>query len=235
MALPPLPAKNWVNYTANKIKEDAIMSEDLVNLLADLKEEEVLALVKKRLDAGEDPYKILDETSKGMAIVGKRFADGEYFLPELVYSGEVLKQVNTLLKPKLGAGTASAKKLAKVVIGTVAGDIHDIGLNIVDFMLDVNGFEVTNLGVDVSKEKFVEAMKQTGAPILGLSGFLTPAFDSMKDTVEAMEKAGLRDKIKIMIGGGQMDDEVRKYAKADAYGKDAMAAVALSKEWIGAS
>ncbi len=211
------------------------MSGDLVNLLADLKEDEVLAEVKRRLDAGEDPLKILDETSQGMAIVGKRFADGEYFLPELVYSGEVLKQVNVLLKPKLGETAAKTKKLGKIVIGTVAGDIHDIGLNIVDFMLDVNGFEVYNLGVDVPKEKFVEKVKEISAPIVGLSGFLTPAFDSMKDTVEALEKAGLRGKIKIMIGGGQMDEEVRKYAKADAYGKDAMAAVALSKNWVGAS
>jgi len=122
-----------------------------------------------------------------------------------------------------------------VVIGTVAGDIHDIGLNIVDFMLDVNGFEVTNLGVDVPVEKFVQAVKDTKAPILGLSGFLTPAFDAMKETVEAVEKAGMRKDLKIMIGGGQMDNEVCKYAKADAFGKDAMAAVALAKKWIGAS
>jgi methanogenic corrinoid protein MtbC1 len=209
------------------------MAGDLVNLLADLKEEEVLALVKKKLDSGEDPYKILDETSAGMAIVGKRFAAGEYFLPELVYSGEVLKQVNMLLKPHLGKATKQAKKIGKVVIGTVAGDIHDIGLNIVEFMLDVNGFEVTNLGVDVPVAKFVEAVKQTKTPVLGLSGFLTPAFDAMKETVEALEKAGLRKGLKIMIGGGQMDDEVRKYAKADAYGKDAMAAVSLSKQWYG--
>jgi trimethylamine corrinoid protein len=209
------------------------MSGDLVNLLADLKEDEVLALVNKRLNAGDDPYKILDETSKGMAIVGKRFAAGEYFLPELVYSGEVLKQVNVILKPKLGGGPKATKKIGKVVIGTVAGDIHDIGLNIVDFMLDVNGFDVTNLGVDVPIQKFVDAVKETKTPVLGLSGFLTPAFDAMKETVEAMEKAGLRKNLKIMIGGGQMDDEVRKYAKADAYGKDAMAAVSLSKQWYG--
>jgi 5-methyltetrahydrofolate--homocysteine methyltransferase len=209
------------------------MDRDLINLLADLKEEEILPLVKKRLNAGDDPIKILNETSKGMEIVGKRFASGEYFLPELVYSGEILKEINAILKPRLGKTTAGARKLGKVVIGTVAGDIHDIGLNIVDFMLDVNGFEVTNLGVDVSKEKFVDAVKKTGAPILGLSGFLTPAFDAMKETVEAMEKAGLRKNIKIMIGGGQMDDEVRKYSRADAYGKDAMAAVTLTKNWIG--
>jgi methanogenic corrinoid protein MtbC1 len=209
------------------------MSGDFVNLLADLKEDEVIKLTKKRLDAKEDPLKILEDSRKGMEIVGKRFAGGEYFLPELVFSGELLKEITDLVKPHL-KGETKQKRLGKVVIGTVAGDIHDIGLNIVDFMLDVNGFEVTNLGVDVPKEKFVQAVKDTKAPVLGLSGFLTPAFDAMKETVEALEKAGLRKNLKIMIGGGQMDDEVRKYAKADAYGKDAMAAVTLTKQWIGA-
>jgi methanogenic corrinoid protein MtbC1 len=209
------------------------MSGDFVNLLADLKEPEVMAEVKKRLDAGEDAMKILEDARKAMGIVGNRFADGEYFLPELVFSGELLKQVSEMVKPHLKQ-EAETKKLAKVIIGTVAGDIHDIGLNIVDFMLDVNGFEVTNLGVDVPVEKFVQVMKDTKAPILGLSGFLTPAFDAMKETVEALEKAGLRKDTKIMIGGGQMDDEVKKYAKADSYGKDAMAAVSLAKGWVGA-
>jgi methanogenic corrinoid protein MtbC1 len=209
------------------------MSGDFVNLLADLKEDEVLKLTKKRLDAKEDPLKILEDSRKGMEIVGKRFAGGEYFLPELVFSGELLKEITEMVKPHLKADVKT-KRLGKVVIGTVAGDIHDIGLNIVDFMLDVNGYEVTNLGVDVPVEKFVQAIKDTKAPVLGLSGFLTPAFDAMKETVEALEKAGLRKNLKIMIGGGQMDDEVRKYAKADAYGKDAMAAVTLTKQWIGA-
>ena len=209
------------------------MSGDYVNLLADLNENEVLKLTRERLDAGEDAMKILDDSRQAMAIVGKRFADGEYFLPELVFSGELLRQVSEMVKPHLSS-TAETKRIGKVVIGTVAGDIHDIGLNIVDFMLDVNGFEVFNLGVDVPVDTFVAKMKETSAPVLGLSGFLTPAFDAMKETVEAMENAGLRDKMKIMIGGGQMDDEVRKYAKADAYGKDAMAAVTLAKGWIGA-
>jgi len=208
------------------------MSGDFVNLLADLKEDEVLKLTKQRLASKEDPLKILEDSRKSMEIVGKRFADGEYFLPELVFSGELLKEITAMVKPHLKSD-AKTKRLGKVVIGTVAGDIHDIGLNIVDFMLDVNGFEVTNLGVDVPVEKFVQAMKDTKAPVLGLSGFLTPAFDAMKETVEALDKAGLRKSIKIMIGGGQMDDEVRKYAKADAFGKDAMAAVTLAKKWIG--
>lgn len=209
------------------------MSGNLVNLLADLKDKEVLELVKQRLDAGEDPLKILEDSRKGMEIVGKRFAADEYFLPELVFSGELLTQVTELVKPHLKQAVET-KRLGKVVIGTVSGDIHDIGLNIVDFMLDVNGFEVYNLGVDVPIEAFVNKVKETGAPILGLSGFLTPAFDAMKETVEAIEAADMRDKVKIMIGGGQLDEEVRKYAKADAYGKDAMAAVALAKGWIGA-
>lgn len=199
---------------------------------ADLKEEEVLRICKERLDTGEDPLKILDESRKGLEIVGKRFADGEYFIPELVYSGEILQQINDIIKPKLQK-EAKIERLAKVVLGTVAGDIHDIGLNIVDFMLDVNGFEVYNIGVDAPAQNFVDKIKETGAPIVGLSGFLTLAFDSMKETVEAIKAAGLRDNVKIMIGGGQIDEEVKEYTGADAYGRDAMVAVSLAKGWIG--
>lgn len=208
------------------------MGLNLVELLSDLKEEEVLRVCKERLDAGEDPLKILAESRKGLEIVGKRFADGEYFIPELVYSGEILRQINDIIKPKLQK-EAKIERLAKVVLGTVAGDIHDIGLNIVDFMLDVNGFEVYNIGIDAPAQNFVDKIKETGAPIVGLSGFLTLAFDSMKETVEAIKAAGLRGNVNIMIGGGQIDEEVKKYTGADAYGRDAMAAVSLAKGWIG--
>jgi 5-methyltetrahydrofolate--homocysteine methyltransferase len=208
------------------------MAKDLVKTLADLKEQEVMEIVRSRLDAGEDPLKILEDARKGMEIVGKRFASSEYFIPDLVYSGEILKAVTELVKPKLSKTTES-KKLGKVVFGTVAGDIHDIGKDIVVFMLDVNGFDVYDLGVDVPAQKFVEKVKETGAPIVGLSGFLTLAFDSMKQTVDAIEAAGLRDKVKVMIGGGQITEEVRKYTGADAYGRDAMAGVSLAKQWTG--
>lgn len=206
----------------------------MVQAIADLKEEEALRIVKERLDAGEDPLKILDDAKKGLEIVGDRFAKGEYFIPDLIYSGEIMNQIADLVKPRIGEAKET-KKLGKVVIGTVAGDIHDIGKNIVVFMLEVNGFEVYDLGVDVPPEKFVEKVKETGAPILGLSGFLTLAFDSMKKTIDALKEAGLRDKVKVMIGGGQVTEEVRKYTGADAYGKDAMAAVTLAKGWVGAS
>jgi methanogenic corrinoid protein MtbC1 len=210
------------------------MAGNLVNALADLKEEEALKIVKDRLAANEDPLKILDDARKAMEIVGKRFADSEYFMPDLVYSGEILKGVTELVKPKLSKETES-KKLGKVVFGTVAGDIHDIGKDIAIFMLDVNGFEVHDLGIDVPAQKFVDKIKETGAPVVGLSGFLALAFDSMKETVEAIKAAGLRDKVKIMIGGGQMSDDIKEYTGADAYGKDAMAGVSLAKKWIGAS
>ncbi len=209
------------------------MAKDLASTLAELKEAEVLKIVKDRLSAGEEPLKILDDARRGMEIVGKRFADSEYFIPDLVYSGEILKGVTELVKPRLTKATET-KRLGKIVFGTVAGDIHDIGKDIVVFMLDVNGFEVYDLGVDVPAQKFVDKIKESGAPIVGLSGFLALAFDSMKQTVEAIKAAGLRDKVKIMIGGGQMSDEIKKYTGADAYGKDAMAGVALAKKWAGA-
>jgi methanogenic corrinoid protein MtbC1 len=209
------------------------MAKDLVSTLADLKEKEALKIVEDRLNAGQDPLKILEDARRAMEIVGKRFAAGQYFIPELVYSGEILKSINNLVKPKL-TRAGEAKRGGKVVIGTVAGDIHDIGKDIVVFMLDVNGFEVYDLGVDVPVPKFIEKIKESGAPIVGLSGFLTLAYDSMKQTIQAMKDAGLRDKVKVMIGGGQITEEVMKYTGADAYGKDAMVGVSLAKKWSGA-
>ncbi len=209
------------------------MAKDLVKTLADLKEKEALKMVEERLSAGEDPLKILDDARRAVEIVGKRFSDGEYFIPDLVYSGEILKAITAKVKPKIAKG-AQVKRIGKVVIGTVAGDIHDVGKDIVVFMLDVNGFEVFDLGIDVPAQKFVDKIKESGAPIVGLSGFLTLAFDSMKETVEAIKAAGLRDKVKVMIGGGQISEEIRKYAGADAYGKDAVAGVSLAKKWLGA-
>jgi methanogenic corrinoid protein MtbC1 len=208
------------------------MAKDLSKALADLKEDEALEIVRDKLNAGADPMGILDEARRGMETVGNRFAKSEYFIPDLVYSGEILKKVNELVKPKLVEGS-TAKEGGKVIIGTVAGDIHDIGKDIVVFMLDVNGFDVIDLGVDVPAKKFVDTIKDSGAPIVGLSGFLTLAYDAMKQTIEAIQSAGLKDKTKVMIGGGQITDEIMKYTGADAFGKDAVAGVSLAKEWTG--
>jgi trimethylamine corrinoid protein len=208
------------------------MSGELVRLLSDLKEPEALAFVEKALAEGVDPMDLLGQAREAMNIVGQRFASSEYFIPDLVYSGVILKSIVEMLEPHIKKGQ-EAERLGKVIIGTVAGDIHDIGKDLVVFMLDVNGFEVLDLGIDVPIEKFVDTIKDTGAPVVGLSGFLTLSFQSMKDTVEGIKDAGLRDTVKIMIGGGQIDEQVRGFTGADAYGKDAMAAVQLANGWIG--
>jgi len=209
------------------------MSKKLVNAIADMKEEEALMLAKKMVEDGSEPTAILDAAREAMDIVGQRYEKGEYFLPELMLAGEMMAQITDLVRPEL-AKLPAVERLGKVLIGTVHGDIHDIGKNIVTFMLDVNGFDVRDLGVDVTPQKFVEAIKDFKPQVIGLSGFLTLAFDAMKETVEAINKADLRDEVKIMVGGGQVTDEISKYAGADAYGKDAMAGVTLVKKWVGA-
>jgi methanogenic corrinoid protein MtbC1 len=207
------------------------MSKQLVEAIADMKEEEALKLVSEMVESGSDPMAILDATREAMDLVGQRYNAGTYYLPELVLAGEMMNQIMDLVKPKL-AGAQEVKRHGKVVIGTVEGDIHDIGKDIVAFMLDANGFEVLDLGVDVPSQKFVDAIQDFQPQVVGLSGFLTLAFDAMKDTVAAIESAGLRDKVKIMIGGGQVNEEINEYAGADGYGKDAMAGVSLAKKWV---
>jgi 5-methyltetrahydrofolate--homocysteine methyltransferase len=208
------------------------MSGELVKLLSDLKESEALRFVEKALAEGIDPTALLEEARGGMTLVGERFGREEYFIPDLIFSGEILKGIVKLLEPHLKKGKEQ-KRIGKAVVGTVAGDLHDIGKDLVVFMLDVNGFEVLDLGIDVPAQKFVDTIRESGSKIVGLSGFLTLAFDSMKETVDAIQKSGLRDKVKIMIGGGQIDEQVRRFTGADAYGRDAMAAVQLAKGWIG--
>lgn len=209
------------------------MARDLAKAVANLKEDEAVEITQEKLNAGADPMGILAEAGKGMETVGTRFSKGEYFIPDLVYSGEILKKVNELVKPKLAGGKA-AKTAGKVIIATVAGDIHDIGKDIVVFMLDVSGFEVYDMGVDVPMQKIVDKIKETGSTVVGLSGFLTLAYDSMKQTIDAVKKAGLREKTRIMIGGGQITPEIVKYTGADACGKDAVEGVTLARKWLGA-
>ena len=207
------------------------MSEDLVGLIVNLSEEETIEMVQKKLKEEEDPLEILEQVQQAMYKVGELFENKEYFLPELIMSGEILRQITEILEPHLKVGI-EVKKLAKIVLGTVFGDLHDIGKDIVKFMLDANGFEVFDLGVDVSKERFVEKIKEVNPEIVALSGFLTLAYDSMKDTIEEIQKEGLRDKAKIMIGGGQMDEKIRDYVGADAYGENAFVAVNIAKKWV---
>jgi methanogenic corrinoid protein MtbC1 len=206
----------------------------LVEGLADMNEDDALPLARRMLlDDKADPMRVLELCRAAMDIVGKRFEAGEYFLPELVLAGEMLDSIGAIAKPLLQAGGGGAQTHGRVLIGTVAGDLHDIGKNIVSFMLDINGFEVKDVGVDVPASRFIAEIEAFQPAVVGLSGFLTLAFDSMKETIAAFDAAGLRERIKVMIGGGQIDETVRAYTGADAFGVNAVEAVALCRKWLG--
>ena len=207
------------------------MSQELVQAITEMREEDALKITNQMLEAGTDPLEVLEACRNAMEIIGKQFETGDCFIPELILAGEMLKQISEIIKPRLKK-EAVQKKFGKVVIGTVEGDIHDIAKNIVAFMLDINGFEVADLGVDVPPMKFVEATRQTGAKVVALSGFLTLAYDPMKATVEALKAAGLKD-VKVMIGGGQIDEQIRQFTGADGWGRDAVAAVKMANQWYG--
>jgi len=210
------------------------MTNELIDAMVNMREQEALDLAGKMLAAGEDPLKVLEFCRQALEIVGQRFEAEEYFLPELIMSGEMLKKISQIAKPFIKQESSQKTEgIGKVVIGSVKGDIHDIGKDIVVFMLDINGFEVHDLGVDVPADKFVDAIRKVQPAVVGMSALLTTAFESMKNTVDVIKEAGLRDQVKIMIGGGAVDDKVREYSGADAYGPDAVAAVNLSKKWIG--
>ena len=215
--------------------EKTEQEQQLVTWLSDMNEDDAFALAKKMLlEEGVDPMRVLGLCREAMDIVGKRFEQGEYFLPELVLAGEMLENIGAIAKPLIKqAPGGEPKKLARVLIGTVHGDLHDIGKNIVTFMLDINGFEVKDIGIDVPVKTFIDEIADFKPDVVGLSGFLTIAFDSMKETIAAIQDAGLRDKLKIMIGGGQVDEAVRNYTGADAYGTTAIDAVSLCKNWMG--
>ncbi len=209
--------------------------KQLVEWLADMYEDEAIELSNKMLlEDGKDPMRVLDLCRTAMDIVGQRFEEGEYFLPELVLAGEMLDNIGAVAKPliKQSEGGEQAK-LGKVLIGTVHGDLHEIGKNIVSFMLDINGFDVKDIGIDVPVQTFIDEINDFQPDVVGLSGFLTLAFDSMKETIEAFDQAGMRDKFKIMIGGGQIDETVRSYTGADAFGVNAVEAVNLCRGWMG--
>jgi len=207
----------------------------LLEWLADMNEDDALALAKRMLlEEGASPLRVLELCRDAMDIVGKRFEEGEYFLPELVLAGEMLETIGAIAKPLIKyAPGAEPRKLGRVLIGTVHGDLHDIGKNIVSFMLDINGFEVKDIGIDVPVKDFIEEINAYQPDVVGLSGFLTLAFDSMKETIEAFDKEGMRSKFKVMIGGGQIDETVRAYTGADAFGINAVEAVNLCRAWMG--
>ncbi len=202
---------------------------DLAQAMADLEEKKVYELVDKQIADHANPLDIIQECNDGMIRVGELFSEGKYFITQLIYSAEILKEVMKKLDPFL-AGIQMDTVRGKVIIGTVKGDIHDIGKNIVITLLKGAGFDVIDLGVDVDTEKFVETVRETGAKVLGLSALLNFTYPVMKEVVDAVSAAGLRDQVKIVVGGAPVNEQVREYAGADYYAKDAVAGINICKE-----
>jgi methylmalonyl-CoA mutase cobalamin-binding domain/chain len=195
--------------------------ETLSELLASLQEQPTLERVKSRLEAGEGPKAILDSLNAGMNTVGDNYAAGEYFLAELVMAAEIFKGAMEILEPALASDPSGRVVTGKLVIGTVKGDLHDIGKNIFVGLARNAGFQVTDLGIDVKPEAFVEQVRSDNADIVGLSGILTLSLEPMKETVEQLNLAGLRDQVKVIIGGLAIDELWGERVGADAYTDDA--------------
>lgn len=207
------------------------MSSSLNALMGDLMEAQVFDEVKRQLNEGIPPEEIFAELQKGMEIVGDRFQDKEYYLSELIMAADIFNNAAALLQEKFQSHEKD--KIATMVLGTVAGDIHDIGKNIVSLIFSSNGFEVIDLGVDVPIQRFVEAVKEHKPQLVGLSCLLTTSFDNMKATIDALKDAGLRNGVKVLVGGGPLDQSTCDYVGADALCKDAPAGVDMAKKLLG--
>ncbi|MGO9572683.1 MAG: B12-binding domain-containing protein [Desulfomonilaceae bacterium] len=207
--------------------------QDLVNAVVEMMEDDALALTRKYLAAGTPPMRIFDAYKQALGIIGKRFEDGVYFVPELIMAGEMMRAASDLIKPLMTTEMGiENNKLGKFLLGTVAGDIHDIGKDMVHMLMDINGFEVRDLGVDVPAQRFSDAAKEFQPDIVGLSGLLTLSYESMKQVVDALKEIGMRDKVKVIIGGGQVDEHACKYVGADAWVTDAVTGVKYAIKWM---
>ncbi len=206
------------------------MTERLSSAVADLDEPAALAVARDALAGGLDALAVIEACRQGMARVGERFARGDYFVSDLIMAAAIFARVTRLAEPLLPAAPRSTR--GTIVMGTVKGDLHDIGKNLVVLLLRATGYEVRDLGVNVPPQRFVAALQETGASVLGLSALLTTSFGAMKATVDAVEAAGLRPRVRVMLGGGPVDERVKALAGADAWGATAQEAVNLCAGWV---
>jgi len=206
-----------------------MLTDTLAKAILDLDEEQVQAQVKERLANGVSPLNIVGSLQQGMTEVGKLFESGEYFLSELVMCGEIMKDAMDILEPHL-VGT-NAEHKGNIVIGTVKGDIHDLGKNIVVMLLKGAGYNVIDLGVDVPIEKFVEAVKESKAPLVGMSVLLTGCQEAMKQTIDAIKAEGLNTKV--IIGGNYVDELVKQYVGADYFAINASDGLKVAQQIFG--
>jgi corrinoid protein of di/trimethylamine methyltransferase len=212
------------------VKEEEIFGK-IRDAIVNLDIDGVQNACKEAIEAGIPAYKaVTDGMSKGMVIVGEKYENNEYFLAELIMAGEVMKEGMIVLEPHLKSG--DLKKIGKVAIGTVRGDLHDIGKNVVVTLLGAAGFDIVDLGVDVPSEKFVETVKESNPDILGMSALLTTTMIEMESVIKALKEAGVRDKVKIIIGGAPITQEYADRIGADAAARDAVQGVNVCKSWV---
>lgn len=205
----------------------------LAQLVADLEEDVVLQLVDQRIKAGDDPLQIIDECNQGMREVGLRYERGEYFVAGLIMSGEIFREVIELVQPLLEQQT-EGQTSGSVLVGTVSGDIHDIGKNMFGMLLSCHGFNIIDLGVDVPPDVFARKAVEIKPDFVGLSGLITASFEMMKETVAALQREANKHNLSfpIIIGGGMIDDQICQYVGADYWMPDAMAGVRLCEELL---
>ncbi len=210
------------------------MSSSLTKNLIELERDKVLAEIKERISQGEDPMKIFNECKKGMETVGEKYKNKEYFLAELMLSGDLFRESMELIEPYLGEKKTEGDIKGKIILVTMQGDIHDLGKNILATLLKLEGFKVYDLGVDVSPDIVVEKVKEIQPDFIGFSALLTVTFDPMKEVINKLNEAGLHDKLKIMVGGGITTTLVKDYIGADFQTIDAVQGIQYCLEVIKA-
>lgn len=209
--------------------------KELQNCIVNFEMDRIKKVADKAIKAGLEPYIAVTEgLSKGMEVVSKLYDKGEYFLSDLIMAGETMKAAMEIIEPHLKT-SIKAKTIGVVVIGTVEGDLHDIGKDIVTTLLSSAGFKVIDLGIDVPAESFVRAVRNKNPDILAMSSLVTTTMPNMKKTIQILKEEGLRDNVKIIVGGAPISNEFAKEINADAYGKDAIDAVRISKKWMQAN
>lgn len=204
----------------------------LSDAMATLDRDTVMSIVTDAIDAGQDPLELVEEARQGLEAVGAEFERGNYFLMELMWASEIFKDAIALVNPKIRERYGATTAKGTIVMGTVAGDVHDLGKNIVKSLLECAGFEVIDLGVDVPAQAFVEKVKAHNPQVVGLSALLTAAIGEVNKTVEALDEAGLRDHVKIIVGGGIVGEVKRTALKVDYATTNANEGVRMIESWI---
>ncbi len=209
--------------------------EKLREAMGELEEDEVTKILEAVMsDGGAEAEQAMEACQQGMNIVGDRFEQGEYFVGDLIYAGELMTQAVGILKPALAAGGAQSGTAGKMILCTVEGDLHDIGKNIVKAMLEAAGFQVIDMGIDVKAEDIIRCAKEEDISVIALSGVLTLALDSMRKTVDRLKEAGMREHIKVIIGGAPVTAESQTYTGADAWAANPQQTVKICREWMAA-